>query len=209
MHVPTRLRSTPQKWDVSPDGMLDSVRDAFHLFPTSHRRQGWRRSMDRAPRKLSSSTSFRAEVVPRADPRWSRPGTARRTSASRTVRPDGSAYRSISNFAENHESPSWSTDGAAIVFESSHTGIRQIWAMNADRTGRRARTAGTRDQVRAHSSVRSPVRSASCLAVSRSARANLPLLSSRAAGTLESPPLPPSACRVARGGAGSRLVCSP
>jgi Tol biopolymer transport system component len=200
--------STPQKWEVSSDGRSIAFET---LFTSSEGSQTtWVAALDGSrATKLTTTTSFEAKWSPRSDRVLVATWDGLKSFGLATVHPDGTAYQSLSNFADHDEFASWSPDGETIVFESSHTGVRQIWIMNADGSGRRPLTDGN---VTKYTPVFSP--KAAPLGVlaggtARSAsRQPAPERAMRADAS-ESSSTTPGACRAVHAEAGTRIACSP
>lgn len=90
--------------------------------------------------------TFSSELVRDEQPVWSRNATKIAFVSTRdgnkevyVMNADGSNQVRLTNTLENDDSPSWSPDGAQIVFRSererdSYDPIQQLWTMNADGT---------------------------------------------------------------------------
>ena len=203
----TCFRSTPQKWELSPDGRSIAFET---LFTSSDKSQtAWVAALDgSSATKLTTSTSFAAKWSPKSDRLVVQTWDGQQNYGLATVRPDGTGYQAISDFADNDAWPSWSSDGATIVFVSARTGVGQIWAMNADGTGRRPLTTGAEQKYTPLFSPKSaPVGALVGTTAISASRHPTPALVPRA-DARESPSTQPGACHVVRVGAGAQIVCS-
>jgi Tol biopolymer transport system component len=66
-----------------------------------------------------------------------------------TINIDGTGLTRLTIAAGQDQFPAWSPDGSRIVFESTRTGVRQVWVMNADGTDQTQMTfdSTSKDQV--------------------------------------------------------------
>ncbi len=133
--------ANPQRLDMSPDGR--SIAFAAMSAPSSSKESAWVAALDgSSATPLGTGSSISARWSPKSDRVVIETWNGQQNYGLAVVRPDGTAYLPISDFPNNDESPSWSPDGATIVFESAQSGGRQIWVMNADGSGRHQITTG-------------------------------------------------------------------
>ena len=191
---------------TSPDGRMI----LFEILPQNGPQAVWSGTLD------GTSAVSLSGSVPSFAGAWSHSGALALLNvadnkggyALATVKPDGTQYRQITNFADRDESAQLSPDEALVAFDGFESGTQQLWVMNADGNGRRRITSGP---VQSFYPVFNPkARATGQLIGGEPARTSLQLTSSRnvVPQSVESDTRSPASyCRPVRTGATTRIVC--
>ena len=130
----------PGHWDVAPDGRAI----LFETIPAVGLQMMYVGAIDgsSAIPLTPGVVSYHAKWSPKGDQLIVALANPGRGFALAIVNRDGSAYRALTNFADQEESPAWSPDGKLIAFDGFRAPTQQVWVMNADGSGARQLTSG-------------------------------------------------------------------